>query len=160
MDVVGRLILRFLLVPAGAVAALVVAALTLLAANRTALLALANSGPQQASYFVFALPLLIFNIGIATVLMMLPATVGALIAEAFAIRSWIYHALNGGLSIWIGWSVFGEVRSEHSFLDDPMLIVAAGIAAGFAYWIVAGWSAGFWKPVFRSPAELAQAVKP
>ena len=24
----------------------------------------------------------------------------------------------------------------------------AGIAAGFAYWAVAGWSAGFWRPVF------------
>ena len=30
--------------------------------------------------------------------MLLPATLGALIAEAFAIRSWMYHAVNGGLS--------------------------------------------------------------
>ena len=159
-DVVGRLILRFLLVPVGAVVALVIAALTLVAANRTALQALADSGPQQASYFVFALPLLIFDIAIATVLMMLPAAVGAFIAEAFALRSGIYHALNGGLSIWIGWSAFGNIRAEHTFLDNPMMIVAAGIAAGFAYWMVAGWSAGFWKPVFRRAAELVPAVKP
>ena len=28
-------------------------------------------------------------------------------------------------------------------------ITAAGLAGGFAYWLIAGWSAGFWKPVFR-----------
>ena len=31
-------------------------------------------------------------------------------------------------------------------------VVAAGIAGGFAYWAVAGFSAGFYKPVFREPA--------
>jgi hypothetical protein len=35
-----------------------------------------------------------------------------------------------------------------------------GLAAGVAYWLVAGWSAGFWKPVFdqaarRLPSETA-----
>ena len=30
--------------------------------------------------------------------MLLPATLGALIAEAFAIRSWMFHVVNGGLS--------------------------------------------------------------
>ena len=34
-------------------------------------------------------------------------------------------------------------------LNGPMAVIAAGLAAGFAYWLVAGWSAGFWKPVFR-----------
>jgi hypothetical protein len=35
--------------------------------------------------------------------------------------------------------------------DEPLIAIGAGIVAGFAYWAVAGWSAGFWKPVFRSP---------
>mgnify|MGYP003331703740 CR=1 FL=1 len=32
------------------------------------------------------------------------------------------------------------------------VVIGAGIAAGFAYWAVAGWSAGFWKPVFAPPS--------
>jgi hypothetical protein len=44
-----------------------------------------------------------------------------------------------------------EFRRQYEFYDDPKIVVAAGIAAGFAYWAVAGWSAGFWKPVFRRP---------
>ena len=28
-------------------------------------------------------------------------------------------------------------------------MIAAGIAGGFAYWAVAGFSAGFYKPIFR-----------
>jgi hypothetical protein len=160
VESVGRLILRFLLVPVGALVAIVVAALVLVVANRGALLAIANS-EQQQSYFVFALPLLIFGIGLSTVLMMLPAAIGILVAEAFAIRSWIYHALNGGLSIWVGWSTIGDLRSsEYTLLDDPKIILAAGFAAGFAYWLVAGWGAGFWKPIFRRTPELAPAVKP
>ena len=33
--------------------------------------------------------------------------------------------------------------------NEPLPVIAAGLAGGFAYWAVAGWSAGFWKPVFR-----------
>ena len=39
--------------------------------------------------------------------MLLPATLGALIAEAFAIRSWMYHAANGGLSAWVSLVTIG-----------------------------------------------------
>jgi hypothetical protein len=92
--------------------------------------------------------------------MLAPAAIAALIAEAFAIRSWIYHALNGGLSAWVGWSATGDMRDEYAFLTDPKIVVAAGIAAGFCYWLVAGWSAGFWKPLFRSATQLAPVTKP
>ncbi len=160
MEALGRLILRVLLVPLGALIAILVAAMTLIAANRAALVAIANSDPQQQSYFVYALPLLIFGLGLSTILMMLPAAIGALIAEAFAIRSAIYHALNGGLSAWVGWSAISDMREDYAFLNDPKIIIAAGLAAGFAYWLVAGWSAGFWKPVFRRAPQLAAAVKP
>ena len=84
---------------------------------------------------------------------MLPAAVGVLIAEAFAIRSWIYHAANGGLAAWIGWSLMQDVQNEYRFLTEPRIMVAAGLAGGLAYWLVAGWTAGFWKPVFRSEPQ-------
>jgi len=34
-------------------------------------------------------------------------------------------------------------------------VLAAGLAAGLAYWLIAGSSAGFWKPLFRRPAGAA-----
>jgi hypothetical protein len=37
-------------------------------------------------------------------------------------------------------------------LNEPRYVIAAGLAGGFAYWAVAGWNAGFWKPVFRQRA--------
>ncbi len=43
-------------------------------------------------------------------------------------------------------------------LHDPLPIMAAGLAGGLAYWAVAGWSAGFWQPVFRR--EQPPAVSP
>jgi hypothetical protein len=84
----------------------------------------------------------------------LPATVGVLIAEAFAIRSWIFHIGNGGLSAWVGRWLLLDVPAEYHFLLEPKIMVAAGLAAGGAYWIVAGWSAGFWKPIYP-PMEAA-----
>ena len=44
-----------------------------------------------------------------------------------------------------------DMRKPADFYGDPLIVVGAGIAAGFAYWAVAGWSAGFWKPVFAPP---------
>ena len=41
------------------------------------------------------------------------------------------------------------VRSVGEPLNATQFVFGAGLAGGFAYWAVAGWSAGFWKPVFR-----------
>ena len=56
--------------------------------------------------FVFAGPVLLVML---LSMMWLPAAIGILISEAFAIRSWIFHALNGAVSAWIGWSLFGYI---------------------------------------------------
>jgi hypothetical protein len=34
-------------------------------------------------------------------------------------------------------------------MNNATFVFGAGLAAGFTYWAVAGWSAGFWRPVFR-----------
>ena len=83
---------------------------------------------------------------------MAAGAIGILISEAFAIRSWIFHAGNGAVSAWIGWSLFGYVDDTRIPLNEPLAVLAAGLAGGLAYWAVAGWSAGFWKPVFRDPS--------
>ena len=45
----------------------------------------------------------------------------------------------------------GALDKDYDLTDAPLIAVGAGIVAGFVYWAVAGWSAGFWKPVFASP---------
>ena len=154
MDVVIRLLLRFILVPLGAALALAAAAAFVVIAHRNALLAVLDADPlAQQDYFVallFGGPVLALLLSIWAFYMLVPAAIGVLISEALAIRSWMFHAANGGLSAWLGWALTQDIRDEYRFLAEPKILVAAGLVAGLAYWIVAGWTAGFWKPI-RSP---------
>jgi len=158
MDVVIRLLLRFVLVPLGAVLAVAAAAAFMVMAHRNALLAVLNADPRaQEDYFAALLlggPLLALLLSIWAFYMLVPAAIGVLVSEAFAIRSWIFHAANGGLSAWLGWALIQDIRDEYRFLTEPKILVATGLAAGLMYWIVAGWTAGFWKPI-RAPRRSA-----
>jgi hypothetical protein len=90
-------------------------------------------------------------------LMWLPATIGILISETFAIRSWIFHVGNGALSAWVGWDVSPDLHEAPIRIDEPFTVIGAGLVGGLAYWAVAGRSAGFWRPVFRQPAAPASS---
>jgi hypothetical protein len=154
MDVLIRFLLRFILVPLGAVAAFVAAMGVIIIAHRHALLAVLDADPQtQQDYFItlaFAGPLLAALLSISAFYMLVPAAIGVLISEALAIRSFLFHAANGGLSVWLGWALTQDIRDEYQFFAEPGILIAAGFLAGLAYWVVSGWTAGFWKPV-RSP---------
>jgi hypothetical protein len=157
METVARFALRVLLVPLGGSVAIMVGMAVMLVAHRNGIAALANADPDAADLWVFdvltAGPLLAFLLSLTAARTILAAAVGVLIAEALAIRSWIYHAANGGLAAWIGWSMVNDVDARYPFLTEPKILVAAGLAAGLAYWLVAGWTAGFWKPVFLGQAS-------
>jgi hypothetical protein len=159
MESLVRFIMRLLLVPLGGAVAFTVAMILLVVAHWHEFVALADARPDERGYwllaFVFAGPVLAFLFSLAVALTVLPAAVGVLISEAFAIRSWIYHAANGGLAAWIGWSLMQDIQSEYRFLTEPKIMVAAGLAAGLAYWLVAGCTAGFWKPVFGPKPQQA-----
>jgi len=159
MESVLRLILRLFLVPLGGAVAVTVAMILLVVAHWHEFAALADARPDEQGYwllaFVLAGPVLAFLLSLAVALTLLAAAVGVLISEAFAIRSWIYHAANGGLAAWIGWSLMQDTQNDYRFLAEPKIMVAAGLAGGLAYWVVAGSTAGFWKPVFRSGPQQA-----
>jgi hypothetical protein len=163
--ILGRLILRFILVPLGWCVAIGVASAVIVIGNWDAFLAVGKADPQQQFNFwllvgVFG-PILLLGLGYAGMVMATLAGVGMLIAEAFAIRSWIYHAANGGLATAIGWTMIKDLRDELYLAGDLKIIVAAGLAGGLCYWLIAGWSAGFWKPAFRNalpPAPPARAA--
>jgi hypothetical protein len=163
MDLLGRLLLRLLLVPLGLLAAICVAVFLVILAHWNAFLALASASPEaQGDYFLaiaVAGPLIAVLLAVSVMFTLVPAAVGVVIAELFAIRSWIYHAANGGLSAWIGWSLTQDLRDEYKFFSDPKIIVAAGFAAGLAYWLVAGWTAGFWRPISERAAPPAEPTR-
>jgi hypothetical protein len=141
----GRFLMRLLLVPVGFGIAIVAAMMFVMVAewNRTG--QLNHDDISGLTAFFVIVPMMALTSAVTLV----PGVVTALIAEAFAIRSWIYHAACGGAAAWVGLVTFGPLDAEYDFTNAPLVIVGAGIAAGFAYWLVAGWSAGFWKPVFN-----------
>jgi hypothetical protein len=149
-DVLIRLFLRFILVPLGAAAAIAAGMAVIVIAHHKALVALFEAGPQaQEDYFialVFAGPLLALLLSIWAFHMFVPAMIGVVISEALALRSWMYHAANGGVSAWLGWALTRDIQEEYRFLTEPGILIAAGLLGGLVYWLVAGWTAGFWKP--------------
>jgi hypothetical protein len=156
--IVVRFLLRFLLVPLAASVAVCVALVVIIVAHwqRFSALVAANPAPGDETIVLLLLaPALVLMA--AAMAMLAPAALGALIAEAFAIRSWVFHVLNGGLSAAFGWLVLEEYRKQFEFYDQAIVVIGAGIAAGFAYWAIAGWNAGFWKPVFDSPQQAGYA---
>jgi hypothetical protein len=151
VDTVIRLLLRVIIVPLGYLAAILAGVCIIMFGNWQFGAALMSPDPAYAVFgLAVAGPVLFI---VLTALMFLPAALGILISEAFAIRSWIYHALCGAASGWVGWQMMSGLDSKTAapLIDQPY-VFAAGLAGGFAYWAVAGWSAGFWKPVFAQPA--------
>jgi hypothetical protein len=160
MDTLLRFLLRLILVPLGAVCAVAAAMTVIVLAHRQVIAALLGADPQAQEAYAFALvehgPLLVMLLGVWSLSMLGPAAVGALIAEALAVRSWMFHAANGGLSAWLGWTLTDNLRQHYRLQADPQVLVAAGLAAGFAYWLIAGWTAGFWKPLRRARSASPQ----
>jgi hypothetical protein len=154
MDSLGRLLLRLVLVPLGYLVAVVVATLVIVFGSWKLGEAAAHPDTQVFAMFgfVFAAPVLLVML---LSLMWLPAAIGILISETFAIRSFLFHAGNGAVSAWLGWNLFGYVDDTRVPLNEPLPVIAAGLAGGLTYWAIAGFSAGFWKPVFRRSAATA-----
>ena len=153
MDSFGRLLLRFFLVPLGYVVAVLTGSLVILFGSWKLG---QGAGPEDEAFAFFGLalaaPMLIL---LLLSVMWLPGAIGVLLSEAFALRSWIFHAGNGAVSAWIAWGLLDYVDDSNIALDQPLAVIAAGLAGGLAYWVVAGSSAGFWKPVFRGSDEAA-----
>ncbi len=140
MPVLIRLLLRVILVPLGAAAALVAATGVIIIARRNALFAVLDADPQTQQDYLELLSISAFY-------MLVPAAIGLLISEALAIRSCLFHAANGGLSAWLGSAMTQHLRDQYRLFAEPRILIAAGFLAGLTYWVISGWMAGFWKPV-------------
>ena len=71
--------------------------------------------------------------------------VAVLLAEGFRWRGWIYHAGVGTFSV----ASSIAVVHPQNFAEAPPFptLLASGAVAGLVYWLVAGRSAGFFRPV-------------
>ena len=98
MDALLRLLLRFILVPLGYLAAVIAGSCVILLGSWRFAEMLVSQNPDVFATGVlgFALAGPVLFVMLFSV-MWLPGAVGILIAEAFAIRSWIFHALNGAI---------------------------------------------------------------
>ena len=91
MENLVRLLLRFILVPLGYFVAVLAGALVIVFGSWKLGQSAADPNAQVTAIFgfVFAAPVLVVML---LSVMWLPGAIGILISEAFAIRSWIYHA--------------------------------------------------------------------
>jgi hypothetical protein len=158
MDGLARLLLRFVLVPLGYFAAVLAGTLVIVFGSWK-IGQVDTFDPEAraiAAYgFIFATPVLLV---VLLSVMWLPAAIGVLLAETFALRSWMFHAGNGAASAWLGWHLFGYVDDSRVPLNGPAAVLAAGLAGGLIYWAIAGWNAGFWKPLSRSGRHALPAA--
>jgi len=161
VDVLIRLLLRFILVPLGGAVALAVAATVIVIGHHDAIATLLQAPPEAQADWLLNLavfgPLLAVLLSILAFHVLVPAAIGVVISEVLAVRSWIYHGANGALAAAVGWGLTRDLAEEYRILTEPKILIAAGLIAGLAYWAVAGWTAGFWKPAGRNRALLPDA---
>jgi hypothetical protein len=74
----------------------------------------------------------------------LPAIIVILIAEALNLRSLFFYALAGGAGGLLRGLTFPAAAAT-PFDRTVQMAVAAGVAAGLVYWLVAGRTAGLWR---------------
>lgn len=151
MDNIFRLLLRLLLIPVGVLAAILTGTAVILFGQwRVGAIADQVLEPEAFIAVIQALFTGTFLITFLVCVIWLVGLVGVLVSETFAVRSWLFHAANGAVSAFIGARLFPSLSGETAPLAEPLYLLAAGLAGGLVYWLVAGWSAGFWKPM-RAP---------
>jgi hypothetical protein len=158
MHLIGRLLLRLIVVSLGAVFAIYFGTWASCIANWGRFAAMINLPPESNVIVDMIMSAFMAFILVHVVSIMLaPALIGIAVAETFAVRSWIFHALNGALSSWVGWVTIGRGREFSEFYDNALAILATGLVAGFVYWLIAGWNAGVIKP---APATVPGGATP
>jgi hypothetical protein len=141
---ISHLLIRLLLVPLGALLAACAATLVAFLANWKVFLSVIGGESMTSGDIVAVLVgLAMLLVGsAATFPMLLPATIGITISEALAVRSLVFHVLNGVVSIWVGRASMVDPGRPFEFHGQPPAVLAAGLAAGLVYWLIAGRGAG------------------
>ena len=143
MDSLLRLLLRFIVVPLGVLVGMFATMIVVLIGYWQLGDRLADFTDAEASAMVELFATGAFGVILVVGCMWIVAAIGILFSEGFGIRSWIFHAANGAISAWIGSQIFAPYSESPIPFDGVTYVLAAGLAGGLSYWLVAGWSAGF-----------------
>jgi hypothetical protein len=146
-DAILRLLLRVLIVPLGYVCGMLATMAVVVIGYWQIGNLLAGVDEIELFSILDAMMTAMMALTAVVTTMWLIASIGILFAECFAVRSWIFHTANGAISAWLGAQLFTPYDGTQVPFDGDFYIITAGLAGGLAYWLVAGWSAGFWKPV-------------
>jgi len=150
------LILRLFVIALGFLAACLVAGTIIVVAVLFPEFSDLGTGPVDQGVFQILIAFgFIFVSGFA----LLPASIIALLTEAFSIRSVLAYALGGavvGAACYLSlvpydtdaWQFNGIVRRHME------IMTGAGIVAGLIYWMIAGRNAGAWRASSRRPPPL------
>ena len=151
MDNLLRLLLRFIIVPLGMICGFIASFLVILFGYWRVGDLLAGNVDVEAIALYDALAAASYLLMMVVLAMWAVALIGILFAEAFAVRSWMFHVASGTVSAFLGTQLYPVMMGEPAPLADPFYILATGLAGGLVYWLVAGWGAGFWKTVLAAP---------
>ncbi|WP_371347937.1 hypothetical protein [Ancylobacter sp. IITR112] len=160
MDNLLRLLLRFIIVPLGMICGFIASFLVILFGYWRIGDVLAGNVDVEAIALYDSLAAAGYLLMMVVLAMWAVALIGILFAEAFAVRSWIFHVANGAVSSWLAASVFAPYAEVPVPFDGDLYVVAAGFAGGLAYWLVAGWNAGFWKTLRAGPVAAPLPASP
>ena len=141
---ISHLLVRLLLVPLGCAVAGCAATVVAFLANWKVFLSVIGGDAMTSGDIVAVMVgLAMLLVGsAATFPMLLPAVIGITISEALTVRSLVFHVLNGVVSIWVGRASMADPGRPFEFHGQPPAVLAAGLAAGLVYWVIAGRSAG------------------
>jgi hypothetical protein len=150
------LILRLFVIAFGFLAACLVAGMIIVISVLFPEFSDLGTGPVDQGVFQIMIAFgFIFISGFA----LLPASIIALLTEAFSIRSVLAYAIGGaavGAACYLSlvpydtetWQFNGIVRRHME------IMTGAGIVAGLIYWMIAGRNAGAWRVSSRRPPPL------
>jgi hypothetical protein len=95
------------------------------------------------------------------VVLFLPVTVVAAIAEVFGMRSWFLQALIGAvLTAVLPWALHPEIIAGKTMASPVTgLLAAAGALGGTIYWMIAGHSAGSPPKTIEERATIKAPVR-
>lgn len=130
-------------------------------------LAASNGNEIASAVMLFTVPLAAIVIAAVA---FVPAAVAIFIAEAWPFRSWLYFTIVAGALGFVSAAGFSSEALDTFFdmgadlqifppgisVGDASfagIAIAAGIVAGFAYWLIAGRSSGSWRTTSPAPSE-------
>ncbi|WP_425374778.1 hypothetical protein [Mesorhizobium tamadayense] len=152
---VGYVLKRILMVLAGYLVAVLVGLIAVVT-----IYAILSAVPNAPAYFdlmgitpiavLVVPPLGMFVYFLTIVVTGMQTLVFALIAEFFSLRSFWLHMLFGGVAAAAGFMLLWPgAPDDPERWADMGIVVAAGLVAGFVYWLIAGRDAGFRRPLIE-----------